>query len=265
MLYTRPEDRWTQRSEIRPRITSSGTSILTTSERGVFFALWENIKHHDFHFKATGKPTSGVSLEVRLDPECEGTHLISNAARRDGCEWLVPKKGTEWQTLLCSKSNLLVTTLSITSSGSSPPHATISSASRPTSVRSAICCLSRSPVESDRMSYFLTNRAVNVPLPAPGFPNMSMRSVLPDSGSRSSWALRYVLRKNGSALRATADWVMLRRWICAKLLNLAMDRATLTDCMGMGELDEDAVRPKVVPPEVDKLEHFCDFWGSLHP
>jgi hypothetical protein len=44
---------------------------------------------------------------------------------------------------------------------------------------SAMCCLNKSPVENDRMSYFRTSRAVSVPLPAPGFPKMIIRSALP--------------------------------------------------------------------------------------
>jgi hypothetical protein len=35
---------------------------------------------------------------------------------------------------------------------------------------STICCLNRSPVDSVKMSYFLTRRADNVPLPAPRLP-----------------------------------------------------------------------------------------------
>lgn len=35
---------------------------------------------------------------------------------------------------------------------------------------SAMCCRSRSPVESEMISYFFVSRDVSVPLPAPGFP-----------------------------------------------------------------------------------------------
>jgi len=44
---------------------------------------------------------------------------------------------------------------------------------------SAMCCLNRSPVEMDRISNFRARRAVRVPLPAPGLPNIIMRSTFP--------------------------------------------------------------------------------------
>lgn len=39
MLYTRPDGRWTYLSEMRPRITSSGTSRLTIKVRGIDLVL----------------------------------------------------------------------------------------------------------------------------------------------------------------------------------------------------------------------------------
>lgn len=176
---------------------------------------------------------------------------------------------------MCRWSSLEVTTFNIISSGSSPPLATIGSAAFPTSVLSrqtssdksdqtaiyflptpaggplpedlstyfsAICCLKRSPVESERMSYFVVKRPERVPFPAPGWngaPEMNMqfcrkndrryfgRHTLPNIiilkpdldepavGASSLWIApdRELLRKNGMALfgveelpNARAEW-----------------------------------------------------------
>jgi hypothetical protein len=88
-------------------------------------------------------------------------------------------------TLFCNSSSLLVTTFRIVSSGSRFPRVIMASASLPTSVWFRICCRSKSPVYNVRMSYFCARRAVSVPLPAPGLPNMSIRNSL-SSGSESS-------------------------------------------------------------------------------
>jgi|SRR5882762_2514206 len=59
-----------------------------------------------------------------------------------------------------------------------------------------------SPVDKDTMSYFLTSLADRVPLPAPGFPNMTILNTspslpdLPDS-SLALAALRNRLREGG--------------------------------------------------------------------
>ena len=77
---------------------------------------------------------------------------------------------------------------------------------------SAMCCLNRSPVESETMSYFRTRRAVSVPLPAPGFPKKIMRSALPlgwdesepESASGAA-AERELRRRNGRAVPEIGD------------------------------------------------------------
>ena len=58
------------------------------------------------------------------------------------------------------------------------------------------------------MSYFFTSRDARVPLPAPGFPNMSIRSVLPlppsSTPARKPW------REKGNALPEQAEFVIVR-------------------------------------------------------
>jgi hypothetical protein len=71
---------------------------------------------------------------------------------------------------------------------------------------SAMCCLNKSPVENDRTSYFRTSHAVSVPLPAPGFPKMIIRSArplgcdesVPESASGAA-AERELRKRNGRA------------------------------------------------------------------
>jgi hypothetical protein len=77
---------------------------------------------------------------------------------------------------------------------------------------SAMCCLNKSPVESETISYFRTRRAVRVPLPAPGLPKKIMRSALPlgwdesEPESASGAAAERELRKrNGRAVRGGVD------------------------------------------------------------
>ena len=131
----------------------------------------------------------------------------------------------------------------MSSSGSKPPFATISSASWPTSVLrsyntveltngraekvgsahfSAMCCLNRSPVEMDRMSNFRARRAVRVPLPAPGLPNMIMRNTLPlgwDESSASGAAAERELRKrNGRAVWVREEVENSRGHIVSRVL-----------------------------------------------
>lgn len=64
-----------------------------------------------------------------------------------------------------------------------------------------------SPVDSDNTSYFFTSLADSVPLPAPGFPNMSMRNTLPPplpGVSLVTAPARTLWRENGRALLAAA-------------------------------------------------------------
>jgi hypothetical protein len=69
------------------------------------------------------------------------------------------------------------------------------------------------------MSYFRASRAVSVPLPAPGFPKIIMRSILPALGwdesapeSASGAAAERELRKrNGSAIWGRGDVENARR------------------------------------------------------
>jgi hypothetical protein len=83
---------------------------------------------------------------------------------------------------------------------------------------SAICCLNKSPVESETMSYFRTSRAVSVPLPAPGFPKRIMRSTLPlgwfesapESASGAA-AERELRKRNGRAIWERDDVESTRR------------------------------------------------------
>jgi hypothetical protein len=83
---------------------------------------------------------------------------------------------------------------------------------------SAICCLNKSPVESETMSYFRTSRAVSVPLPAPGFPKRIMRSNLPlgwfesapESASGAA-AERELRKRNGRAIWELDDIENARR------------------------------------------------------
>src|SRR5713226_8774586 len=147
-----------------------------------------------------------------------------------------PLRNMTQHTLLRRASNSLDTTLNIRSSGSKSAFATISSAARPISVLdscesferlwlnddsthlSAICCLNKSPVESGIMSYFRTSRAVRVPLPAPGFPKMIMRSTLPlgwfesapESASEAA-AERELRKRNGRAIWKRDDVENARR------------------------------------------------------
>ena len=58
------------------------------------------------------------------------------------------------------------------------------------------------------MSYFFTSREESVPLPAPGFPNMSIRSVLPLL--HSSTPGRRLWREKGNALPEEAEFAIAR-------------------------------------------------------
>lgn len=58
------------------------------------------------------------------------------------------------------------------------------------------------------MSYFFTSREDSVPLPAPGFPNMSIRSVLPLL--HSSTPVRRPWREKGNALPEEAEFAIAR-------------------------------------------------------
>lgn len=75
-----------------------------------------------------------------------------------------------------------------------------------------MCCRRRSPVDKDRTSYFFVSRAERVPLPAPGLPNMSMRSTL-----RSPWSgagfctLATLFKEKARALDAAVDDWKARR------------------------------------------------------
>lgn len=58
------------------------------------------------------------------------------------------------------------------------------------------------------MSYFFTSREESVPLPAPGFPNMSIRSICPLL--HSSAPARRPWRENGNALPEEAEFAIAR-------------------------------------------------------
>lgn len=58
------------------------------------------------------------------------------------------------------------------------------------------------------MSYFLTSREESVPLPAPGFPNMSIRSILPLLPS--STPARRPRREKGNALPDETEFAIPR-------------------------------------------------------
>ena len=189
-------------------------------------------------------PTGDVNQGVFPGLPSEGSHLISNAGQGESaslCHITTPCgiTMTQQHTLLRRASSLLDTTLNMSSSGKKSPFATISSATRPISVLfksgesfwapvivgndgsthpSAICCLNKSPVESEIMSYFRTSRAVSVPLPVPGFPNIIIRSTLPlgwfesapESASGAA-AERELRKRNGRAIWELDDIENARR------------------------------------------------------
>lgn len=78
---------------------------------------------------------------------------------------------------------------------------------KPCTYFSAICCRNISPVDNARISYFFTRRADNVPLPAPGFPNINMRKTFPFSSTE----FLYVFRKKGRALLDGEELAIDRR------------------------------------------------------
>lgn len=81
ILYTRPEGRWTQRSEIRLKMTSSGTLMFTTKVRGVDCLLSVRERPQFIHFgHRSTRLTSGEHPGVYSDPEYVGSRPISNAA-----------------------------------------------------------------------------------------------------------------------------------------------------------------------------------------
>ena len=84
---------------------------------------------------------------------------------------------------------------------------------------SAMCCLNKSPVESETMSYLRARRAVSVPLPAPGFPKMIMCNTLPlgwdesalESAASRAAAERELRKRKGGAIWERGDVEKARR------------------------------------------------------
>lgn len=77
MLYTRPEGKWTQRSDIRLRMTESGTSKFTIKLRGVFCWLWYSSV--SVGRKWAYELTVSAHQAIRLALMSGGSRLISSA------------------------------------------------------------------------------------------------------------------------------------------------------------------------------------------
>lgn len=91
---------------------------------------------------------------------------------------------------------------------------------------SAICWRSKSPVDNETiLSYFLSRRPESVPLPAPGFPNMIIRSVFPVSAAALSLSARCTPGRKLKG-RAFADEAELPN---ARAAGCGIERTTLED------------------------------------
>lgn len=117
-----------------------------------------------------------------------------------------------------------------------------------------------------KMSYFVTSRDESVPLPVPGFPNMSIRSVLPSL--HSSTPARRPWREKGSALPEEAEFAIARvpGMVAARIADAANLAREREDIKGRVRVvprrlnNRMAVSDDVGNPNTNRLSGHLDSW-----